>query len=111
MKYLLMIVLLFSFGQVWAGGAFTGNELLRLCKARFSEATVESLAKGNTCVSYVAGVVDALFYDSKFCLPDKMPAEQFVRIAIKYMEENPEVLHFIAAPIVVRALSEAFPCE
>jgi len=119
MKYLLMVVLLFSFSQ---GGAdliqslSDGNALLERCEAYLSD--TGSAAKGNVCFGYVTGVVDVhnVFVSNNemnpfWCAPDGINSSQLVRIVTKYLQEIPEALHFSASSIIIFALRDAFPCE
>jgi len=114
MKYLLMIVLLFSFNQARAD-FLTGNELLEMCEEYLSD--TGSPAKGHTCMGYVIGIADAedAFVDwklmgKKICNTNTM-SSQIVRVVIKYLQENPQNLHKSAGSLVANALSLAFPCE
>jgi|LWDU01.1.fsa_nt_gi hypothetical protein len=50
MKYLLTVILLFSFGQAGAITVYySGSKLLELCEARYKEDTAENIAEGNVC--------------------------------------------------------------
>jgi len=115
MKYLLTIVLLFSSGQAMAEITFlNGNDLLEICEAYLDE----DFTKGNTCAGFVVGVSDAHqtfvnwgLMKSAWCLPDGVNTIQLVRIATKYLQENPKDLHVVAGSLVGAALGLAFPCE
>jgi len=118
MKYLLMIVLLFSFNQAMArtvNAFFDGNGLLGVCESYISE--TGSVAKGNVCFGYVVGVADAgaTFVDedirSSRCIPFNVMGSQLVRVVTKYLQEHPEELHLTASGLVAIALRDAFPCE
>jgi len=117
MKYLLMIVLLFSFNQVRAVEGFSnGNVLLEECEAYLSD--TGSAAKGNICIGYIMGVVDThaivVNWDGsemRFCLPRSIQGSQLVRVATKHLKENPQDLHLAASGLVIAALHFAFPCE
>jgi len=119
MKYLLMIVLLFSFNQARAAtveSLYTGNELLDRCEAYLSD--TGSAAKGNTCFGYLAGIADAHddfvaggLHGKEWCKPENMKGKQLVRIVTKYLQEHPENLHYTAASLVANAFRKAFPCE
>jgi len=117
MKYLLAIVLLFSFNQVMAGWAFlNGNLLLERCEAYLSD--TGNVAKGNLCFGYVTGIADAhsLFVrweglEQKWCMPDNIEGAQLVRVVTKYLQERPEKLHHAADILAGNALVESFPCE
>jgi len=117
MKYLLTIVLLFSFNQVMATGFFvTGNDLLEWCETYLNDAG--SVAEANICSSYIVGIVDvqSTFVDwkhmeSRWCLPANAKGVQLVRVVTKYLQENPQALHKGAGSMVANALGLAFPCD
>jgi len=116
MKYLLIIVLLFSSGQASAVAFYSGNELLVLCEAHLSDAG--SAAKGNQCISYVAGIADAHSFfvkwaalEQSWCMSIDVDGSQLVRVVTKWLQENPQDLHLSASSLVIEALILAFPCE
>jgi len=121
MKSLLMIVLLFSFSQARAEQAasfLAGNKLLELCEAYLGNDTVVNVAKGNTCAAYIMGIEDAhqafVFWkrmEQIWCTPKGMETSQLVRVATKFLQENPQKLHLAASSLVPNALISAFPCE
>jgi len=41
---------------------------------------------------------------------DEAENDQFIRVAVKYLEDHPEDLHAQAAILIQAALREAFPC-
>jgi len=118
MKYLLAIVLLFSFSQARADDNvfYTGNEMLKLCEAYISETFS---ADGNVCVGFVTGIHDSHLTYSEWrdvkkaiCLPGGgVKGSQLVRVVTKSLQESPENLHLTAASLVANALQQAFPCE
>jgi len=116
MKYLLTIVLLFSFGQANAvGGYKSGNELLGYCDLYLTD---PGRFNGGLCAGYILGVVDAAgSYEAwgvmtqPFCVPIGVTVGQLVQIAYKSLKEEPETLHLLASGLVANALTEAFPCE
>jgi len=117
MKYLLAIVLLFSFSSARAWGYFeSGSELLEKCEAYLSE--TGSATKGNVCAGYVEGIVDGhntFVYWGEikpyWCMPKHGTVGQVIRVVTKYLQEHPESLHLTAGGLTAIALTEAFPCE
>jgi len=115
MKYLLMIVLLFSSNQAAAAQFFMpGSEILERCEAYLSKRD----ASGNTCFGFVTGVADAHNNFTEWgkmsplwCQPDNIGTGQLIRIVTKYLQEHPESLHNQAASLVANALVLAFSCE
>ena len=59
---------------------------------------------------YVTGVADTL-YDISWCSPGNITIGQVLKIVSKYLNNNPENLHFSAYSLVEQALKEAFPCK
>jgi len=121
MKYLLMIVLLFSFSQTRAEqpqGFYTGNKLLELCEAAIDRDTAQDIADGSACIGFIMGVADAqeVFIgwnrmERMWCLPEHVTGAQVLRVVTKDLQENPQDLHKTASSMVANALFSAFPCE
>lgn len=81
----------------------------------------------SSCVAYVAGVVGGVCQHEQllaaeagrtdprnchwFCPPaEGIPPSQVARIVVKFLREHPELLHMSAPVLVMRAMTEAFPC-
>jgi len=112
MKYLLLIVLLFSFGQARADTMirvyYTGNMLLKICESYTNTNRPNALVdavRGGTCIGYILGVAEGR------CVPNSSSGDQLLRIVIKYLQENPQDLHKGASGLIGNALARAFPCE
>jgi len=119
MKYLLMVVLLFSFNQVRADETafMIGSRLLENCEAWIYRTDV---SKAGICLGYVQGVSDAhnafLSWETiekHYCHPGPgiITVGQLSRIVTKHLQENPKDLHLMASSSVINALILAFPCE
>ena len=67
------------------------------------------------CTGYTTGIVDALasgpIYGWEACVPEKVTAAQVRDIVVKYLQDNPQDRHYLAAGIAAKALSIAFPCR
>jgi len=90
----------------------SGNEFQTLCT--YEAATFDA----GMCMGYLQGVHEvyksfaSLTETNRFyCLPDNVTYGQAKQISLKYLEENPEILHLLAAQSIVLALTKAFPCE
>ena len=89
-----------------------GSELLTYCAK--SSANAQS-----ACLGYIAGVSDAIINDLirdraspvKACIPKSMKAGDRAAVVIKWLSRHVTELRKPAATLVVRALSEAFPCR
>ncbi len=88
-----------------------GSELLTYCAK--STANAQS-----ACLGYIAGVSDAIINDLirdraspvKACIPRSAKAGDRAAIVIKWLSRHIDQLRKPAATLVVRALSEAYPC-
>ncbi|MFH1159134.1 MAG: Rap1a/Tai family immunity protein [Pseudomonadota bacterium] len=89
----------------------TGDDLALSCLS-------DSPQKIFSCLNYVAGVIDyhtmmqslgtATAVD--FCLPESLPIERAAEAVVDYLKKSPQHDSFIAAPAVMMALQEAYPC-
>jgi len=123
MKYLLMVVLLFSFNQARAVGSdgyfVSGSELLERCEAYLGDDTNANIASGNACAGYVEGIVDehntfvnwGEIKPAWWCVSKHSNLGQLIHVVTKYLQEHPEDLHQTASGLTVIALTDAFPCE
>jgi len=116
----------------------TGNDVLRDCSLSLDMAQEgymkEVLNKGKPlpsnaqqnratqCLSYVVGFKDALYVSHIFqekngsppfiCLPENnLNNEQALRIVLKYLHDNPQLLDRQQAALVFNAFYYAFPCK
>ena len=119
MKRLLWVVAL-----LWplTGHAMDGKQLLNACRLLLREQPVlspdESVQAG-LCGGYVGGIWELLDYlrvsknpaGSLFCPPDRVQPIQAVRVAVRYLEQHPDLLRYRASQQVLRAFQEAFPCK
>jgi hypothetical protein len=101
-----------------------GARLLRACGAAVKQQdglkiSDEELADSLWCIGYVMGFLDALAVSNStasarqlVCLPRQgITNDQAVRIVVKYLRENPGVLHESSRASVFIALAKAFPCR
>ncbi len=105
----------------------TGSELLQRCSdyGRFkvgeSVATEQLAAAAKNvglCEGYILGIYDgmttyatAVHQNQIACLPKRGNMDQLIRVIKKSLEENPSQLHLPSSALVVRALTDAFPCK
>jgi len=90
----------------------TGDDLTVACLS-------ESPQKILSCIHYVAGVIDYHTMMQSlgttpvvdFCLPKSLPIEQAALSVVDYLRKSPQHASFIAAPAVMMALQEAYPCR
>jgi hypothetical protein len=93
-----------------AGGFDSGNDLLDDCSAKSGDNPV----KAGACLGYVTGVADVLgggtVIDGIRACFVTATTGQLKDVVLRYLNEHPETRHLVAASLVARALSEAFPC-
>lgn len=111
MKIKLLVVLSFSLALL----ASTATALTE------SAAVLESQCKDSTrvlfCMGYILGVVES--YDTwsplggpVICLPqESFTAGEAMRIVLRYIDQNPDVLHKDANSVVLTAIKASFPCH
>ena len=90
----------------------TGHRPRGLCKDEMSSAN-----KG-VCSGFIEEIVDGHnasvgldFMEPSFSQPMSVTVGQSEKIVMKYMNENPEKLHFAAASLAQNALYAAFPAS
>jgi hypothetical protein len=88
---------------------FVGNQLHEYCQST-------ELWQKSECRGYVAGVVDTLKYVGKngkyeICISDLVSRGQLRDIAKKYLENHPEMRHYLGWVLVYNSMRDAFPCN
>jgi len=104
-------LLLLVFNQETRAANLTGGKLLSYCKSDKGDELL-------SCVNYVAGVIDYhIFMQSMgttpttdFCIPDSVSVDKASFVVMNYLEKHQEHLPFIAAPTVLMALADEYPC-
>lgn len=112
------MILCASPAQAQQSPQFSGAYLRELCKSKADGS--ETVTGGHTaCQAYISGVLDyngtlkALGTEPSLsiCFPRPIPIADMQKIVLRYIERNPPVDAFAAAPAVIMALAEAFPCK
>ncbi|MEK9968848.1 MAG: Rap1a/Tai family immunity protein [Ferrovibrio sp.] len=90
--------------NIW--GYVTGLELKARCEfnVQFCNGYI---ASANDTISGLAQVK----ITSSLCIPQTSKLEQVVLVVKKYLDDNPDKLHFNGATLVLLAISAAFPCR
>ena len=93
------------------GAWLTGGQLLEDCES-------ENYFEKGSCMGYIEGVGDSVAtlanwedFAEYICTPQGVTSGQLMLVVVKNLNENPEELHMTASSLVLKALSEAFPCE
>lgn len=105
-------------GAVGSALAYGGSEYLKACNLYLlgREGVLYPQAdrslKIGICMGYTEGVFGtALQLDKRgVCASEEADSEQLIRIAMKYLENHPEQLHYGASSTILVAFREAFPC-
>ena len=114
MRFALVVVLVAFFSGSALGAFFkSGNALHADCQSK-----IDTLNRA-VCYGYIMGVVDSRPKDGKtakildwpYCVPGGVNGGQITDTVIKWLTNNPEKRHFVAASLIIAALSEAFPCK
>jgi hypothetical protein len=86
--------------------AISGNELAQSCRGQ------EENSRWGFCVGYVVGVIDqSRESEPPLCVPAEAIQSQVARVVTKWIEANPDKLHFSANSLVYAALNESFTCR
>jgi len=93
-----------------AHAAITGNRLAESCR------NADQNLEWGFCVGFVLGVLGTtndLSSVSKreICVPPEAVQSQVARVVAKWLDDNPEKLHFSASSLVRAALAQGFPCK
>jgi hypothetical protein len=96
----------------------SGNYYYRTCKLLVNDAmkdTTDALEIGD-CLGTIKAI-NALNIDYGkgkgvfYCLPPTVTIGQMIKVAIAYMEKNPNLLHEPFTTLVISALNEPWPCK
>jgi hypothetical protein len=99
---------------IFAGSAsaeITGNQLKEYCQ--FYPAQTQATA---ACIGYITGSLDTIRGMSKMlklkaaCEPPGVTGEQLASMTVKYLNDNPADLHFVAASLILNLYTKSFPC-
>lgn len=93
-----------------AASSIDGNFFYETCRDRATQIA---------CTAFVAGVSEGVEMQHEFgggraklfCKPQQATFGQMVDIYIQYLRTHPEQRHMSAAPLVVLALVDKFPCK
>jgi hypothetical protein len=90
-----------------------GNTLLPYCKAALDSIDNNTWEDRHQAFSlgFCLGLVEGVGFASvRVCPPKGVKVSQEMRVVVKYLESNPELLNFNEGLLVQAALSKAFPC-
>ena len=104
--------------------AQTGIYLQHECQAAvIASPNATDMVEGSHCLGYISGVAfsitiwEAANKDKHFgletvpaCLPDNGTTEEYVKVVLRYLDQNPNKLHEGYGLLVFFALRDAYPC-
>lgn len=90
-----------------AKAMLSGNDLMEYCTG------LEKNSAYGICLGYVSAISDVGQSKIKkdFCVPQNVIRGQLTKVAVKWLEENPDKLHFSANSLVSAGLANAFKCN
>lgn len=84
-----------------------GNQLLRVCSSN----AVQDEAY---CAGFMSAAADAHraapHYANSICLSPDVALGQVRDVVLQYLQNEPQLRHYVAVSIVFEALADAFPC-
>jgi hypothetical protein len=112
MKNILMLFVLIMFSECSYAVFTTGNDLAKemVEYEKKENNDLVGIFLGGHYTGYVDGIT-AVTAGLMWCNPGNVTPGQIFKIVSKYLNNNPENLHFSADSLVVQALKEAFPCK
>lgn len=123
MKYFIIALLLSVYSSFSVASATSGHTVLANCKTALSILGAESktkdkdlLAAGMSCLSMLDGIMTyndtlSMMYEVPFCIPGGTRLGDALKVVVKHMENNPELLNGKGAKNMIIALVDNFPCR
>jgi hypothetical protein len=121
---LLLICFTFYSAPTVQAQEFDGMRFLRACGATVKQqdganVTNQEMLESLLCIGYVQGFTDSIAIAQTVsgnrltvCLPkDGVVIDQSVRVFVKYLRDNPKILHESGRVSLYVALVQAFPCK
>ena len=111
MRGMLLIIVILAIPNLASAVVYLdGNELYDLLSHERNihneKADSKDFVRGSIGSGYVTGVIDA----TANCVPEAVNKRQLLDIAFRYLEAHPEQRHLPAPGLVMRAVTEKFPC-
>jgi Rap1a immunity proteins len=104
-RLLVLCLLLTVCGRSAVAAALsTGNEFLTMCD------TEEPIGRV-FCAGYVSGIAGMLSDQRLICVPSNVTAGQMKQVALRYLQDNPKIVHHPPASLIAFALIGAFACK
>jgi hypothetical protein len=114
-----------------ANASVSGEELLSACQAFLTVTNgkvpiAKNAVLSGVCVGYIEGIADFQDYlliansqsakeymlkKGLYCPPTYFTTSRAAQVIVKYLANNPKNLNLPAAPLVLSAFANAFPCK
>ncbi len=119
MKKIMLVIISLMLCMSAYGKGGDGNELLEYCTEfeKAVEGDTDSGFTGGVCIGTVRGVMDTMDHMSpnktgiEACIPDGVTTGQATRVVIKYLRDNPSLLHQNGVSLAMSAFMQAYPCK
>jgi hypothetical protein len=109
-----LLILAFTVKALGAARAETGADLRDECRSvgiPVDQADGQQVMNAMSCMSYSQGVVDGwTLAGGKLCHPTISLGDQ-AKVVRNYLEAHSEELYLQPAALVIRAISQAYPCK
>ncbi len=116
--FTLIILLTLSFTSY---ATITGNDIIHNCSKLLDTEKMTGMAdfaEAASCSGYLDGLNDmtmlfqTMLETTFYCLPQNgIESGQLIRVSIKWLEANPEVLHESMRSLFVSVMKDTFPCD
>ena len=89
----------------------SGNELFGMCSEPKGSELFYQLH--SECRGFIVGVSDLheALNLRRYCLPKGVTEGQLTDVAVQWIQSHPAERYYAGAELVIKALSEAFPCQ
>lgn len=124
MKWMILVILAATVCRAQTRpGSYYGGTAAEIVSACRNISVTEPAALGDPqklsyCTAYLEGMVDGGTFVANgdanrfpVCVPPGVTMGEVIRVVLKFADDNPEKLHWGAAPFVTLALARAYPCE
>jgi hypothetical protein len=109
-----ILVLTFNRKAFCATRAETGTDLRDECRSvgiPVAQTDGQQVMNAMSCISYSQGVIDGwALAGGKLCQPAISLGDQ-AKVVRNYLEAHPEELYLRPAALVIKAISQAYPCK
>src|SRR5690606_6220435 len=124
MKLIIFTLIIFFMGISSAWSQTNGESLLKDCEAaikyesRTQDLTGTEMQTG-ICIGFIQAILNTqikahafLPYYWQACFPSSgISTMQAIRITVKYLQDNPQLLDITASSLVMASMSSAYPCR